>query len=94
LTGAKLDPDLALAGRTLIIEHGDGTRRAWTLDSIEPAAEGTRLHVREEPGFLINPADGSARYYQFPRVTAPGQHRFRLARIARSPSYNFAETKN
>ena len=48
---------------------------------IEP--EGTRLHVREETGFTLDPADGSARYYQFPQVTVPGPHRFRLSQIAR-----------
>lgn len=71
-------------GRSLIVEHGDGSLRAWTLDSIEPSPEGTRLHVREEPGFVFDPANGAAQYYQFPRNNAPGPHRFRIARIARS----------
>jgi len=88
LTQSKLPPiDTADAkGRTLIIEHGDGSLRSWTLDSIEPTPEGTRLHVREEPGFVVDPADGAAQYYQFPRNNAPGPHRFRIARIARSSS--------
>jgi len=73
----------AVAGRTLIVQHGDRTCHSWTLDSLESTAEGTRLHVREEPGFTIDPHDHSARYYQFPQVTAPGPHRFRLAQIVR-----------
>ncbi|MGC8638881.1 MAG: hypothetical protein ACP5XB_03255, partial [Isosphaeraceae bacterium] len=73
----------SIAGRTLVVEHGDGTCRSWTLDSLESTPAGTRLHVREEPGFLIDPRDGAARYYQFPLVNAPGPHRFRLGLIAR-----------
>ncbi|HKM56902.1 MAG TPA: hypothetical protein VJY33_26080, partial [Isosphaeraceae bacterium] len=73
-----------LAGRTLVVQHGDGTCRSWTLDSAETTPQGTRLFVREEPGFLIAESDHSARYYQFPMVTAPGPHRFRVAQISRS----------
>jgi hypothetical protein len=83
LTPDRLSDDPALAGRTLIVQHGDGTCRSWTLDSIESTPQGTRLHVREEPGFEIDPHGGEARYYQFPQVRAPGPHRFRLAQIAR-----------
>jgi hypothetical protein len=79
----KLPDDPAATGRTLIVEHGDGRRRSWTLDSIESAPEGTRLHVREEPGFEVDPATGEARYYQFPRTSAPGPHRFRVSQISR-----------
>lgn len=73
-------------GRTLIVEHGDGSFRSWTLDSIEATTEGSRLYVREEPGFTIDSKTGAAQYYQFPRNTAPGPHRFRIAGIARSGS--------
>ena len=70
----------AIAGRSLVVEHGDGTCRSWTLDSVESLPDGTRLHVREEPGFLIDPRNGVAQYYQFPQVKAPGPHRFRVSR--------------
>jgi len=83
LTPDRLTDDSAVAGRTLIVQHGDGSSRSWTLDSLESTPAGTRLHVREEPGFTIDPHDGSARYYQFPRVVVPGPHRFRLAQIVR-----------
>jgi hypothetical protein len=79
----KLPDDPAATGRTLIVEHGDGRRRSWTLDSIESAPEGTRLHVREEPGFEVDPKTGEARYYQFPRTSSPGPHRFRVSQISR-----------
>ncbi|WP_165247853.1 hypothetical protein [Paludisphaera soli] len=85
LTPDKLPEGLAVAGRTLFVEHGDGGVHAWTLDSIEPTPEGTRLHVREEPGFRIDPATGSAEYYQYPLTTSPGPHKFRLAQMSRSP---------
>jgi hypothetical protein len=79
-------PDLLppVAGRTLMVQHGDGTCRSWTLDSLETTPQGTRLFVREEPGFLIEERDHAAHYYQFPMVTAPGPHRFRVAQISRS----------
>ncbi len=83
LTPDRLADDPAVAGRTLIVQHGDGSSRSWTLDGLESTPAGTRLHVREEPGFTIDPHDGSARYYQFPQVVAPGPHRFRLAQIVR-----------
>ncbi|MDR3620851.1 MAG: heparinase II/III family protein [Paludisphaera borealis] len=79
----NLPDDPTATGRTLIVEHGDGRYRSWTLDSIESSPEGTRLHVREEPGFQIDPKTGEARYYQFPRTSAPGPHRFRVSQIAR-----------
>jgi hypothetical protein len=83
LTPERLPDDPAVAGRTLILQHGDGTSRCWTLDSIESTAGGTRLHVREEPGFMFDALDRTARYYQFPQVTAPGPHRFHVAQVSR-----------
>jgi len=96
LTPSKLPPvdAAAVKGRTLIVEHGDGSFRSWTIDSIETSPEGTRLHVREEPGFLVDPKTGTAQYYQFPRNSAPGPHRFRIAWIARSGSDGSGETVN
>jgi hypothetical protein len=82
-TPDRIADDPAVAGRTLIVQHGDGTSRSWTLDSLESTAKGTKLHVREEPGFTVDPRDGSAVYYQFPLVTVPGPHRFNVAQITR-----------
>jgi len=76
------DPDL-LAGRVLHIRHGDGITRCWTLQKAENTSEGARLHVREEPGFELDPQTHVARYYQFPRNVLPGPHHFRVSKIAR-----------
>ena len=84
--GTIADPE-SLAGRTLLIRHGDGSVRGWTLARVDaPAREKAlaRLLVREEPGFRLDPATGAAHYYQFPRGTAPGPHTFRIDRIARA----------
>jgi hypothetical protein len=83
LTTDQLPADPAVVGRTLVVQHGDGTCRLWTLDSIETTSEGTRLHVREEPGFDLDARSLEARFYQFPQITAPGPHRFRLCQICR-----------
>ncbi len=81
---AKSLPDApALAGRVLMIRHGDGTIRGWTLARVENSIDGLRLVVREEPGFVIDGRTGTARYYQFPRDTAPPPHRFIVPHISR-----------
>ena len=83
-TDAELPAGPNLVGRTLIIRHGDGTTHGWTLTKVEPVAnKRTQLHVREEPGFVIEGKDRAARYYQFPALTSPGPHTFKVATIAR-----------
>jgi hypothetical protein len=83
-TSPSADDPATLAGRVLLIRHGDGTTRGWTLRAAEPVAPNRlRLHVREEPGFRLDPSTGAARYYQFPRSIVPGPHRFWVAKIAR-----------
>jgi hypothetical protein len=79
------DPD-ALVGRTLLIRHGDGTTHGWTLTRVENTSEGdgARLHVHEEPGFLLDRDTGNARYYQFPRKEVPGPHEFTISRMTRA----------
>ena len=83
-TEAPVPVDASLIGRTLIIRHGDGTTHGWTLARVEPAPERrTRLHVREEPGFLIEGGERHARYYQFPGNSSPGPHAFEISTIRR-----------
>jgi hypothetical protein len=73
-----------LAGRVLLIAHGDGTTRGWTIDHVEPADRSrSLLFVREEPGFALDPRTGAAHYYQFPANEAPAPHHFGVPRIAR-----------
>ena len=87
-TDAELPPRLELAGRTLIIRHGDGTTHGWTLHQVETIGPGrTRLHVREEPGFTIEGKNSVARYYQFPAITSPGPHTFKITTIARQTEH-------
>ncbi len=72
-------------GRTLLIRHGDGTSRGWTILNAENLDDGgARISVREEAGLRIDPTSDSARYERFPGTTAPGPHRYRVPRIARS----------
>jgi hypothetical protein len=81
-TGEPIPQPESLAGRTLLIQHADGTTRGWTIAAASNTPSGhARLAVREEPGFWIDPTTGQANYYQFPRITAPGPHHFRVARI-------------
>jgi len=83
-TDAPIPDDPGLAGRSLIIRHGDGTTHGWTLLRVEAAPEKRiRLHVREEPGFSIEGEDRHARYYQFPGNTSPGPHTFSISTLRR-----------
>lgn len=75
----------AQAGRTLLVQHGDGTSRGWTIERIEASPQGgSRIHVRELAGFAIDPASGEAVHRQFPPMRAPGPHRFTICRLARN----------
>jgi hypothetical protein len=77
------DPE-TLTGRVLLIHHGEGPTRGWTIARAVNTPEGrARLFVREEPGFAIDHSSHEARYYQFPRSTYAGPHRFRVAKLAR-----------
>jgi hypothetical protein len=79
------NPD-SLVGRTLLIHHGDGTTHGWTLARVENTQGGyaARLHVHEEPGFLIDRDSGAAHYYQFPRDVNPGPHHYAISQIIRT----------
>ena len=84
LADAPLADAPSLVGRVLLVRHGDGATRGWTLDKVENTPDGARLFVREEPGFLIEPRTGEAQYYQFPRNALPPPHRFGVPRISRT----------
>jgi hypothetical protein len=81
--GPVSDPG-TLSGRVLLIHHGNGPTRGWTLARAVNTADGrARLYVREEPGFAIDPSNHLAHYYQFPRATYSGPHRFRVSKLIR-----------
>lgn len=84
-TVEPLEAPESLAGRTLIVGHGDGTRRGWTIHAARNRPSGGALiEVREVPGFRLDPATDEAVRYMFPRGRAPGPHVFKVDRIARS----------
>jgi hypothetical protein len=80
-TNSPIGNPEALAGRVMTVRHGDGVARAWTLTQVENRPEGARLHVREDPGFVLNAPEEAARYIRFPADTHPGPHSFRIGRI-------------
>lgn len=83
-TAGPLEVGDAAVGRTLVVRHGDGSSRGWTIERITSGPEASaHIAVREEPGFTIDPVSGDAVYYQYPRVRVPGPHRFRICLIAR-----------
>ena len=79
-----IDPNHSVVGKTLMIRHGDGVSRGWTLTGQGPdPAGGTRLFVREEPGFGLEGKALEARDYHFPGKAHPGPHDFSISEIAR-----------
>ncbi len=79
-----LRDDGNMAGRTVLIRHGNDVTRAWTLQRVENMNRGSRLYVLEEPGFTLDKkSSAEASYYQFPRISAPGPHQFRVSKITR-----------
>ncbi len=82
-TVEPLPDPTTLKGQVLIIRHGDGSSRGWTIQSAanRPGA-GARIEVVEEPGFQVDPQSGDAVYYQFPRTRAPGPHVFSVSKLS------------
>jgi hypothetical protein len=76
------DPE-QLAGRVMLVQHGDGTTHGWTVSRVETVPSGARIHVREEPGFIVDPKTLLARFYQFPQSVVPGPHEYRIGRMTR-----------
>jgi hypothetical protein len=83
VTNSPLEDPESLAGRVVLIRHADGTTHGWTLHRVENIPGGARLHVREEPGFELDSTTDTARFYQFPLMSFPGPHQFRIGRISR-----------
>ncbi|HEU5116684.1 MAG TPA: hypothetical protein VFT74_08405, partial [Isosphaeraceae bacterium] len=74
-----------LAGRALVIAHGDGSRKAWTIVRASNRPDGgARFDVAEETGFLLDPSTNTANYYQFPMLRLPGPHDFVVCRLSRT----------
>ena len=77
------DPE-ALAGRVLLVRHGDGPTRGWTLVRVENTGRGAGLLVREDPGFQVDPDSGAARYDRGPRPEFAGPHAYWVSRLSRA----------
>jgi hypothetical protein len=82
-TDVPLPEPGSLTGRTVLVRHRDATTRGWTLDRVVNSNRGARLYVREEPGFLIDESEGTARYYHYPPLALGGPHMFSVGVITR-----------
>jgi hypothetical protein len=77
-------PDVSeWSGQALLVRHGDGTMRGWTIAHAEPLSDGTRIIVREAAGFHLDRRTGEAQYDQFPGTSHPGPHTLMIARLSR-----------
>ena len=63
--------DVSRLGRAVIVHHPDGTLHGYSVVRIEKTDGGSRLFVREDPGFKIT-ADGSTKFLCHPLRTIKG----------------------
>ena len=72
-SGGWFEVEAKLSGpaqSALIVEFSDRTVRAYNVTLVEATPEGTRLHVAEDPGFVIE--DGRVRLLTFPHRDVAG----------------------
>jgi len=77
VTEAELPDAGALAGRTMIIAHGDTTAHGYTIERVERVGETTLIHVLDEPGLEIG--DDETKMIYFPQRIIKGQNTFYIA---------------
>ena len=65
----RVPPDCAPC--TLIVHHADGTVHGYNVIRIESMARGSRLFVREDPGFEMT-RDGKTEFLRYPQRTIQG----------------------
>ena len=64
----------------LTLEFEDGTVRGYNVDRIEQMETGSRIHVRENPGFRMH--DDGVAFYTYPaRTVSGGRVRYRLPNV-------------
>ncbi len=63
------------AGTVLILDHGDGFTRGYTVEAVEKVDRGTRIVVSDEPGFEYDAATQTATYVFFPLHKHSGEHK-------------------
>jgi hypothetical protein len=73
----QVAPTDGLVGRTLLIRHGDGVSRAWTITRADLLGEHwARYWVREDPGFVLDASAHLAQDRAYPQAEHPGPHSF------------------
>ena len=67
-TDAPLPDPKSLAGRVLLIRHGDGTTHGWTISRVDNQERGARIFVREEPRLSARPSNPFRQFLPVPLV--------------------------
>ena len=75
-----------LAGRTVLIRHGNDVTRAWTLQRVENMNRGhDSMCSRSLDSRSTKEASAEASYYQFPRISAPARTDSGVSKITSHP---------
>ncbi len=76
--GERLPPGGALAGRTVLVTHPDGTRHGYRIKAIEA---GPLIVLEDDPGFTIRD-DGKTEFLYFPPGELEGRNTYRVLTAA------------
>ncbi len=76
MTPVKWVSQKPLIGRTLFVEHGDGSTCAYEISDIHSTRQGTFIEITADPGWMLDVPTGRARYVFYPGSELAGPHKF------------------
>ncbi len=78
----KLQTGETLAGRTIIVTHGDGSTNGYTIRRIESEGDSSRVFLTDDPGFEYEPTSRKSWFWFFPIRAVEGVATYHLANSA------------
>ncbi len=76
----ELPASEAVAGRFVLVTHGDGSSHGYEIAGSQQRGDEHLLHLTDDPGFRLNP-DGQTEFVYFPHNTISGPNSFRLSSV-------------
>jgi hypothetical protein len=76
----RLPPGKALAGRTVLVTHPDGSTHGYVATGAEPTQGGSLILLADNPGFAIH-EDGKTEFLYFPQGELEGSNTYRVLTV-------------
>ena len=76
----RLPAGKALAGRTLLVTHPDGSTHGYVATGAEPTQDGSLILLEDDPGFAIH-EDGKTGLLYFPQSELEGSNTYRVLTV-------------